>query len=63
MGKIETPHELGHVNSMFKVEKVVMPLVFGSFYSILYHYTIKDFPGVFYLVCAAFYSMTLLLFI
>lgn len=62
MGKIVPPHELGQVNSMFGVCEAVMPLVFGPFYSILYHYTIKDFPGAFYLVSAAFYSMIVLLF-
>ncbi|XP_044746806.1 uncharacterized protein LOC123308280 isoform X2 [Coccinella septempunctata] len=63
MGKIVPPHELGQTNSMFGVCEAIMPLVFGPFYTTLYHYTIKVFPGAFYLVSATLYMITLPLFI
>ncbi|KAL3289026.1 hypothetical protein HHI36_003469 [Cryptolaemus montrouzieri] len=63
MAKIVPPNELGQSNSVFGVCEALMPLAFGPFYTTLYNYTIKFFPGGFYVVSAGLYLIAVPLFI
>ncbi|KAK9891132.1 hypothetical protein WA026_013450 [Henosepilachna vigintioctopunctata] len=62
ISKIVPPNELGQATSVFGVCEAVMPLLFGPFYSTLYNYTLRSFPGTFYLVSAGTYLIAMMLY-
>ncbi|KAK9874659.1 hypothetical protein WA026_005482 [Henosepilachna vigintioctopunctata] len=63
MSKTVPPHELGQSNSVFGLFEAVTPLIFGPVYSNIYSYTIKSFPGMFFIFSGLMHLITLCLFV
>lgn len=50
ISKLVPTEELGKINSLLGVFEALMPLIYGSMYSVVYKTTIHYFPGTFFLL-------------